>query len=96
MLQGVVASARAWELLQDVVLCGSLFGDMRSRQVLTSMARWQESDGISGKFDYVKLRNKAGTPAGTSVCSTTSADLGSAGRQRLSRAMKPSGIAIPA
>jgi hypothetical protein len=43
------------------------------------MARWQESDGISGKFDYVKLRNKAGTPDGTSVCSTTSADLGSSG-----------------
>jgi hypothetical protein len=52
---------------------------MRHRSALTSMARWQESDGISGKFDYVKLRNKAGTPAGTSVCSTTSADLGSAG-----------------
>jgi hypothetical protein len=28
------------------------------------LARWQESDGISGKFDYVKLRNKAVTPAG--------------------------------
>ena len=25
------------------------------------MARWQESDDISGKIDYVKLRNKAGT-----------------------------------
>jgi hypothetical protein len=59
------------------------------------MAHWQESDGISGKFDYVKLRNKAGTPAGTSLFN----DIGRSRicrRQRLSRAMKPSGIAIPA